>query len=420
MYTHNDAMKVARELFTALNKFIRGPEPRLQMSELRRLNKPNFLDLAREVVETGLNIDLSGETHARRRNRFEASTRLATMDFTIFEMASHLDLMMSSYWPEITKKAALERQLLARSGLEYADRLDRLPTHSAIFHWLDNQLYHSADEPVYIRPTLGLAYRLMLTETKKVRGVDLKFPFPGFHVLVPPKLIYMHHEASGEHEVTHLSVAESVVTAEIAEKLGLPPAGYPLRSLVVVVRAKNGDRSNNDFDFMHTIVNAPLTDEPPQNKADDYGSMRIGASVLGTVAFTDFVISYVTNLLLYISSGGELVLASQGEIDRLEKKIRSSKKPRKTDLARLRKAKASSIYTVGTTIGIDPELERAVRTGQSTGPNWSLTYKTLVRGHWRNQPWGPGREFRRMVWIEPHTRGPGFADQVVSHTYNVT
>jgi hypothetical protein len=28
-----------------------------------------------------------------------------------------------------------------------------------------------------------------------------------------------------------------------------------------------------------------------------------------------------------------------------------------------------------------------------------------VMGHWRDQPPGPGRELRRMVWIDPHTRG---------------
>jgi hypothetical protein len=28
-----------------------------------------------------------------------------------------------------------------------------------------------------------------------------------------------------------------------------------------------------------------------------------------------------------------------------------------------------------------------------------------VVGHWRDLPHGPGRELRRMTWIDPHTRG---------------
>jgi hypothetical protein len=35
-------------------------------------------------------------------------------------------------------------------------------------------------------------------------------------------------------------------------------------------------------------------------------------------------------------------------------------------------------------------------------------YKTrwVVRGHWRNQPYGPERALRRLTWIEPHWKGP--------------
>ncbi len=30
----------------------------------------------------------------------------------------------------------------------------------------------------------------------------------------------------------------------------------------------------------------------------------------------------------------------------------------------------------------------------------------VVRGHWRNQPYGPERALRRLTWIEPHWKGP--------------
>lgn len=29
-----------------------------------------------------------------------------------------------------------------------------------------------------------------------------------------------------------------------------------------------------------------------------------------------------------------------------------------------------------------------------------------ARGHWRQQPYGPARAYRRPVWIHPHVRGP--------------
>jgi hypothetical protein len=33
-------------------------------------------------------------------------------------------------------------------------------------------------------------------------------------------------------------------------------------------------------------------------------------------------------------------------------------------------------------------------------------HRWWVRGHWRNQPYGPGRTQRRLIYIDPHIRGP--------------
>lgn len=34
-----------------------------------------------------------------------------------------------------------------------------------------------------------------------------------------------------------------------------------------------------------------------------------------------------------------------------------------------------------------------------------LTYRSVTRGHWRNQPYGPGRSEYRKIWINPYIRG---------------
>jgi len=40
-----------------------------------------------------------------------------------------------------------------------------------------------------------------------------------------------------------------------------------------------------------------------------------------------------------------------------------------------------------------------------TGDRARLAVRLLVRGFWRNQPHGPGRELRRQQWIEPYWKG---------------
>ncbi|RZU76005.1 hypothetical protein EV384_4600 [Micromonospora kangleipakensis] len=44
--------------------------------------------------------------------------------------------------------------------------------------------------------------------------------------------------------------------------------------------------------------------------------------------------------------------------------------------------------------------------GQPTGEGVSREYRWWVRGHWRRQPYGPGRSQRRLIYINPQLRGP--------------
>lgn len=40
------------------------------------------------------------------------------------------------------------------------------------------------------------------------------------------------------------------------------------------------------------------------------------------------------------------------------------------------------------------------------GTGQKLEVRSVVRGHWKQQPYGEGRKFRKNIWIEPYERGP--------------
>lgn len=44
--------------------------------------------------------------------------------------------------------------------------------------------------------------------------------------------------------------------------------------------------------------------------------------------------------------------------------------------------------------------------GHSAGTGRHLSKRFVVRGHWRNQAYGPLRQLRRPMWINPHIKGP--------------
>jgi len=46
-------------------------------------------------------------------------------------------------------------------------------------------------------------------------------------------------------------------------------------------------------------------------------------------------------------------------------------------------------------------------TGATTSPSGELTIRHVVRGHWKMQPYGPGRSERKLIRIEPYWRGAG-------------
>lgn len=50
---------------------------------------------------------------------------------------------------------------------------------------------------------------------------------------------------------------------------------------------------------------------------------------------------------------------------------------------------------------------RAERAGLDGTPEGrQRTHRWWISGHWRSQPYGPGRALRRSIWIAPHLRGP--------------
>lgn len=49
---------------------------------------------------------------------------------------------------------------------------------------------------------------------------------------------------------------------------------------------------------------------------------------------------------------------------------------------------------------------KASESGRRRGGGREYASQWWVRGHWRQQPWGPGRKLRRPVFIEAHLAGP--------------
>jgi hypothetical protein len=79
-------------------------------------------------------------------------------------------------------------------------------------------------------------------------------------------------------------------------------------------------------------------------------------------------------------------------------------------------------WVLGREVKLSKELRAAAKSfalsaqDKETRVGWRLQSQFAVRGHWRHQPYGPGRSARRLQWIEPYWKGPT-GTAVWSHVY---
>jgi len=71
-------------------------------------------------------------------------------------------------------------------------------------------------------------------------------------------------------------------------------------------------------------------------------------------------------------------------------------------------------WTMGREVKLPGELLRAtvdlVSHGKEAEARWKISARFIVRGHWRNQFHGAGRQLRHRIWVQPYWKGPTGAE----------
>lgn len=73
-----------------------------------------------------------------------------------------------------------------------------------------------------------------------------------------------------------------------------------------------------------------------------------------------------------------------------------------------------SYYEIGKEISIDVNIVAAVRDFDLEGGR-TPRVQSMVGGHWKSQPYGPGMSLRKIIHIEPYWRGPEGAPVLFRH-----
>lgn len=68
--------------------------------------------------------------------------------------------------------------------------------------------------------------------------------------------------------------------------------------------------------------------------------------------------------------------------------------------------KGPDVWILGKEIKLSRETIDAAKSRAVGGPAWRVKARFVVRGHWRNQAYGPGYSLHREKFIAPHWKGP--------------
>lgn len=140
--------------------------------------------------------------------------------------------------------------------------------------------------------------------------------------------------------------------------------------------------------------------ESREIESSDFGKRSMaarGVRMYGDVDDTVGLWRLVVNTCLYMSS-------QEAELREVKPAVGAKRSPKK--VRKILRGRHPFIL-VG---------ESVPHCGRGADSTYRLGVRFIVRGHWRNQPWGPRKALRRWKWIRPHWKGPDAAE-VVNKTY---
>jgi hypothetical protein len=322
------------------------------------------------------------------------------------------------------------------------------PDIHAALTWIVFQTLRFSDSPSWYNVLDDLMYVLLTTELGGVYPEDVRMPFPGFFIEIPPGFIEANNAMTGLHTIRSISVCEGNHTVEHEDGSLLPGSG---RRLLITLWGEARQDSHSCADDHIYYLTLPLYDDGRSIKrlveqdrmdlwqydattAERWKNRTFGRILGQKTTFTEaneVIRQFVVNFLLYITHHpGDVVHANQERVAQLRgpvRKIRGkAKRPKLSQSKRslIQKLLAEPSWTVGSRINLDTRFKHAVRKHGVARKGRKLLLKTKVCGHWKRQVCGkrlPNGDFsdRKLIFVEPYVK-PGQSDNpVFGHDYHV-
>lgn len=293
--------------------------------------------------------------------------------------------MSEFFWPYMNRYgSAIERSIIPYGGKSKQQQItETARTFHTIFRWARYNM------PVFDL-TEGLTSMLTMTDPADVQCNEVKFPFDTFCVTIPTgfwkfdgfpvEAIWVHRfrgaslEHRSERQMLFIGILNTTGVMIYDNSAYGDPGGC--------LPDEESDGTLGAWISKEKVSKFFKSDEM---QTDDFG-LVVSVKRL------------IVNLMLYTA-------------ERDFRKKKSKKRPKRRYTKR-EKARAKElepeVWIFGKHVPIVREIDEAGRAaGGTSKKRWVLKKSYVRRGHWRRQPYGPGRSLRKRIWIKPTPVGAG-------------
>lgn len=392
--------------------FVRQDRPYLV--ELAELDAQELLDLPEPPTTIG-SVDeyVSRFDVCMERTRHEAlAPAAAQLGMTIEQLTPYL----SSMDPE--SKAALAARY-NQAGLEYHALVNFALSGKKTFYFSDHLAEHLANTEINLKAPL----------------IDLPFPSCQF-VFTARAAVNAMHNLRSDAGRWDINTAGLDYAAPISAFLTMRPAsaGLPGRKLVICAMHARPPAHVHMMTKRElylgeewTLEQALRTDWEklsPDNPGEGIAFSLEEGTLTGQnddLFYTDGLAFYrlVLNAVLYLSSEAPELIARTSPHQEIQAKamgLQSLSKRRKA-LQSMGRFSGLDYEEVGASVGAIV-IQKGEAEGAAGAGGGKPLVRFMVRGHWRQQAHGVGRQARKLIWIRPFYKGPDLAE-VINKPYLV-
>jgi hypothetical protein len=261
------------------------------------------------------------------------------------------------------------------------------PAQTYMAYW-----WRQSQRPI-LAPSEDICRAMMETEIT-ITGKEINLPYRALYVHVPKSIgMKISNKINGELD------ADGVMACMVNEEMIFVVYGWPK------VEGDIGNASFNRFviplDFDGDMESF-LSRQDVRDKLD----MLVGS---GNGEDAIKWLRIVINSILYMESEGADVDSSPDLPDKKQARAdRLTKRQREKYIEK--HANPWSLVRIGHNLTIHEGIKKA---------SGELRTRFIVRGHWRNQAHGPNRSLRKRKWIQPHWKGPEWAELMEGRVYQL-